>query len=128
MISAMERFSCARSLGTTALSCCCCCPALGFTSFIFTDTGGLNLRPALGSTGMRITTVEISQRLAYVLCLRVQSAVSPSPCAQRCSLMSLGSAAGYTLKQTSIGALRAVVINYVSCIKRRLIHCRKEIL
>lgn len=65
MISAMLRFSCGRSLGTTAAAAAAAvsgCPVGELTSFIFPGTGwrlldgGLNLRVALGSTGMRITT------------------------------------------------------------------------
>lgn len=61
MISAMLRFSWGRSLGTAASGC----PLGELTSFIFPGTGwrlldgGLNLRVALGSTGIRITTAWI---------------------------------------------------------------------
>lgn len=60
MISAMLRFSWGRSLGTAAAASGC--PLGELTSFIFPGTGwrlldgGLNLRLALGSTGIRITT------------------------------------------------------------------------
>lgn len=63
MISAMLRFSWGRSLGTAAAASGC--PAGELTSFIFPGTGwrlldgGLNLRVALGSTGIRITTAWI---------------------------------------------------------------------
>ena len=63
MISAMLRFSCGRSLGTAAAASGC--PVGELTSFIFPGTGwrlldgGLNLRVALGSTGIRITTAWI---------------------------------------------------------------------
>lgn len=63
MISAMLRFSWGRSLGTAAAGSGC--PLGELTSFIFPGTGwrlldgGLNLRVALGSTGIRITTAWI---------------------------------------------------------------------
>lgn len=63
MISAMLRFSWGRSLGTAAAASGC--PVGELTSFIFPGTGwrlldgGLNLRVALGSTGIRITTAWI---------------------------------------------------------------------
>lgn len=66
MISAMLRFSCGRSLGTAAAASGC--PPGEFTSFIFPGTGwrlldgGLNLRLALGSTGIRITTALIIRK------------------------------------------------------------------
>lgn len=66
MISAMLRFSWGRSLGTGAVASGC--PAGEFTSFIFPGTGwrlldgGLNLRLALGSTGIRITTAWIIRK------------------------------------------------------------------
>ena len=66
MISAMLRFSWGRSLGTTAAASGC--PAGELTSFIFPGTGwrlldgGLNLRLALGSTGIRITTAWIIKK------------------------------------------------------------------
>lgn len=49
--------------------------------------------------------------------LSVRSALQSDEFGKCCGL--------HTLNQTSIGALRAVVINYVSCIKRRLIHRHK---
>lgn len=63
MISAMLRFSWGRSLGTAAAASGC--PVGELTSFILPGTGwrlldgGLNLRVALGSTGIRITTAWI---------------------------------------------------------------------
>lgn len=66
MISAMLRFSWGRSLGTAAAASGC--PAGELTSFIFPGTGwrlldgGLNLRLALGSTGIRITTAGIIRK------------------------------------------------------------------
>lgn len=66
MISAMLRFSWGRSLGTAAAASGC--PAGELTSFIFPGTGwrlldgGLNLRLALGSTGIRITTAWIIKK------------------------------------------------------------------
>lgn len=66
MISAMLRFSWGRNLGTAAAASGC--PAGELTSFIFPGTGwrlldgGLNLRVALGSTGMRITTAWIIKK------------------------------------------------------------------
>lgn len=66
MISAILRFSWGRSLGTAAAASGC--PAGELTSFIFPGTGwrlldgGLNLRLALGSTGIRITTAWIIRK------------------------------------------------------------------
>lgn len=74
MISAMLRFSWGRSLGTAAAASGC--PAGELTSFIFPGTGwrlldgGLNLRLALGSTGIRITTAWI---------IKKGTKVSPAP-------------------------------------------------
>lgn len=70
MISAMLRFSWGRSLGTAAESVC---PAGELTSFIFPGTGwrlfdgGLNLRLALGSTGIRITTALVIKKAPKAL-------------------------------------------------------------
>lgn len=66
MISAILRFSWGRSLGTAAAASGC--PFGELTSFIFPGTGwrlldgGLNLRLALGSTGIRITTARVIRK------------------------------------------------------------------
>lgn len=75
MISAMLRFSWGRSLGTAAAASGC--PVGELTSFIFPGTGwrlldgGLNLRVALGSTGIRITT-------AWIIIKKKGTEVSPN--------------------------------------------------
>ncbi|KAG7240222.1 hypothetical protein INR49_027033 [Caranx melampygus] len=91
MISAMLRFSWGRSLGTAAAASGW--PAGELTSFIFPGTGwrlldgGLNLRLALGSTGIRITTAWIIRKgtegsPAPLKCpvLRVDAVVSERAC------------------------------------------------
>ncbi len=102
MISAMLRFSWGRSLGTAAAASGC--PAGEFTSFIFPGTGwrlldgGLNLRLALGSTGIRITTAWIIKKgtkgSPAPLCLSLSHTQGGTRSVRRCSLNLSASANG----------------------------------